>query len=482
MKWFIIFILLIFISGGIKAYRIEQKIDIINAPLATTSTTYTPTTGAGGIIGWNISAYTNILEIYYESRGKFDFTGIPDGVGSGFTRLYSNSNSTNASLDVALSGSPVYKKSENLTFLFKNGNLNLSIQVKAGVDSIANVYGARLVIVQDGNITKTRTYIPLGFSSSEAIGIATPLSEITDPKRWLWYSSDFGGNINAYFSGTWYRAGLIGNVFISLLDINTSSDITGTRLSHTSITPRYSTSSNITNLLTDGDILSVGWGEDGANSVVIQRNAFLIIDQININSSNPILTIPIQIENKKRTVNSTTITYDTTTGSYYNGSNWKDINMTHIADYTYLSGNNSAGDLALARLRFDGTQLLLSTDTTANLNYSYRRNPFNFANNETDSEVLDTGISNLGLWVITTITSSRLIIKINNTNSCYYKGGNWDIDCRENCNLTTSTNLNQNKVNFSGSSLLYINTRIFNYSEAIIQSCEVVITNLGEFG
>lgn len=483
MRWLLIIFILILLHGGISAYRIEQKIDMINTRVSTTSSTYTPTTGTSGIINWNISAYDNVYAVYYESMADYDFSGSPDSSGSGFTRLYSNTNNTNASRDVSLAGSPTIKNSENLTFLFKNGLLNLSIQVKAGTSSTANVWGARLVIVQDGNITKTVTYIPLGFSGVGNPTNSTPLSEISDPKRWTWNSSDFGGNVTVFFSSTFYRSSLSGNAYVSLLDLNTSVDINGTRWNLINASPIYNISSNITDLLTNGDILSVGWGSENTSVNVIQRNAFLIVKQININASNPVLTIPVQIENVKRIGSSIVVSYDSTVGTEYNGSNWQGINMTHYADYTYKSSNNSVGDLALAKLRLESTDLGTSQDTTNSLNYSYRRKSFNFGSNETAIGKLDSGIYNLNAPTTnTTLSSSRFIIKINNVNSCNYLGNNWSIDCNERCNITSTINLNRSKINISGVGFTYISGRIFNYSDAIIQKCEVVIYSGGSFG
>lgn len=427
-----------------SAYRIEQKIDIINAQITTTSTSYTPTSGTGGIIGINISAYDNVTEIYYEEMGQFIYTGVPNGGGSGQTRLYSNSNSTGLTeSEVSLTGSSILKRSGNITYLFSNKTQNLSVQVKAGTDTTTIVYGARLVILQDGNITKTRTYIPLGESGSNNNGNATPLDEIPIPKRWIWNASDYGGNITVYFSGTWYRQSLAGNVYISLLDRTSASDITGTRMLHGGITPLYNTTKNITNLLTNGHELSAGWGEDGLLSNVVQRNAFLIIDQININTSNPIMTIPIQIENSQRVVNSTTATQNVTEGSQYNGTNWNGLKLNHTADYTYKSGNNDSGnsDLALAELLFGGVNIF-AVDTQVNLSYTYRTKNFDFSNNQTDDNKISSAISNLGVGTTTSISSSRLIVKVRGLlGACDYFSGNWNVNCSDNCVITSNVNM-----------------------------------------
>ena len=69
------------------------------------------------------------------------------------------------------------------------------------------------------------------------------------------------------------------------------------------------------------------------------------------------------------------------------------------------------------------------------------------------------------------------------TDSCTYTSGNWNVQCSDNCSITTNYNLARNNITFNGSGYFYVNANITRYDYAVLSNnCNIVIGNGRVFG
>jgi hypothetical protein len=62
--------------------------------------------------------------------------------------------------------------------------------------------------------------------------------------------------------------------------------------------------------------------------------------------------------------------------------------------------------------------------------------------------------------------------------SCSYSGGNWLVQCVDNCAFSTNVDMLGNNITFSGSGTVNITANITNFTQAVVQSgCNVAIYN-----
>ncbi len=394
----------------VTSYRWEQRIDITNVEHSTTSTNYTPTSGGAtiGTVEIDLSKYDYIKEIYYEVTGEYDFTGIPNGVGSGRSRLYDLTNNINVSgSEVYLGGSPAVKRSGNLSYLFNNPNIQIMMQAKAGSSSTAKVYSARLVIVQDGNITKTRTYIPVGASLTESDScVETPEDEITEPKKWNWSNNDFVSNINVTFHATHKSTD---SITTSVKLINSTSNIAILSTSNTTFV--YSKSGNLS---LGNDILSVGICRLFGSGSSYLRNAYIVVDQDGIDINNPKTLTIFSTDIDLRQTSLETPQADNTAHSYYNDTNFGGISRKLIWTSTMKQTQTSPQGTVFSRLEHG------NNDEVNNSNISITSNNFTHIQSMplTDELLGFNGVLQSGLWDNVTggvaqLSSGRLVIYIN---------------------------------------------------------------------
>ena len=427
MKWQLI-ILLLLIVPTISAFKIEQKIDIINAGAGTTSTTFTPLTGRTGIVEINLSKYDHVVEIYYETTGYYTYSGIPNGFGCGNSGLYDLTNA--AQIDeatIALGGSPALGRSGNLTYIFDNSSIKVTPNIKAPCAlSTTFISGARLVIVQDGDINKTRTYIPIGQGRNSLLvrPFGGPYNEIEYPKRWNWTDDDFGGTVTTTFASTAWSSIAGKKIFSTMLDYTGSTDVVVFSISSTSPTWNSSTVS-----LTDGQEYSSGLTRSlafPASPTATQRNAFIIVDQEGIQEDLNI-TLVYQMENTFRNEVTGSAATDDTQQVQYNASN---IDGVSIEDYFYdftARQTASGGIKLLLANMYHFTSVVVVGTTNSTTFVKTEVGASGFVTYEDTSARLRTGIYNLDAAQEVQITSARFIIKINGlaVANCWTLTGNF---------------------------------------------------------
>lgn len=416
MKYILIAIIIMSLAliPNVSAYRIVQKIDIVNGLASTTSTSWAPTDGSTGIIHLNLSKYDFINGIYYEVTADYDYLGIPNGIGSGQAGLYdmTNGNIIDDSI-VSLAGGSDVVTSGNLTYLFGNETIEITPSMKAGTNSQVNLNGARLVIVQDGEINRTRTYIPMGQSrgtTSNCVGGGAD-PETIYPKRWAWNESDYNGDVNITHAGTIYRAGGMFGTRVAYANIaNTTVDVPNSQIQTTNTVPTFVTTGNIIELQ-DGKAYNETLCKSLFATNAIQKNAFIVVDQINI-PGDPYITIPYQMENTQRVYSGISPAIIDTQRVYWNGSWGSQLAKVYAYDSTFKTQSFTGTEIALSRGTIGITAMTASVVITTSTTAHNVRRIFDFTSYESTQAPLSSAIWNLDAAADTVIWSGRLIVHV----------------------------------------------------------------------
>lgn len=311
---------------------IKQIIDGGNYEYATTSATYVPTTPQTGLVPVNFSKYSNISAIYFEFVVGMDYSGVPDGSTGGVVQLYDNNNSKAVTGSEVSCGTTSYfrYRSSNLSYFWSYPNASVYAQVYAGSLTTVKLRAWRIIIMQNGGVSSTITYIPIG--DQEAVSTMIDGIEIIYPKRWVYNSSNYDGTLSIKYCAT-IQKNTAGGMTAGLYDRTIDDFVSGGEVTTTNANETYLCTGALS--LTDGDEYTTeAYRGTGTSKTGIIRNAFLVIEQTGMNITNGKTQMVMQMTNNYRLVSGTN--YDI--GNFlnqYNSSDWNNVTQDLKGEYIF---------------------------------------------------------------------------------------------------------------------------------------------------
>ncbi|MFA5176250.1 MAG: hypothetical protein WC413_03260 [Candidatus Nanoarchaeia archaeon] len=150
------------------------------------------------------------------------------------------------------------------------------------------------------------------------------------------------------------------------------------------------------------------------------------------------------------------LVYDTSTSLFVNLANVSTFNRT---DTLYKNGTtNSNGNITftLQEYMMNGTGTYYFTNYTINATYG-----------EFISQTESVNITNF-TTILLNITSI--------TSTCTYSSGDWNINCADNCDLTTNYDLSGNNIYFTGAGSFYLKANVTNFGLlSLSNDCNIIL-------
>jgi len=408
-KNFLVFFLLVFLVSTIHATQIKQEIDELNYTFQTSSVLYVPLTASTGIIPYTSTDYDGTVTAYLEVVGKCDYNGLINSFGLCTVHLadLATGNEIGGSAINFSTSTATRKRSLEIDV-----NLTNTMFLQALVNNLSTsitIYASRLIIYQNGTISKTATYIPIGANNTSTTTDASlPLPEITDPKRWVYTSTDYDGTVTKFYGATLKTSNVLRYAKSSIHDI--PDDVEFGTITTTSLSEAWVISSNMS-LTSGNELTSTLARASSGTATATMRNSFLIIKQTGMNNGTGKLKMVMQQQNQyiergsQAWGNNGIPTYN-----QYNPADWVNATITSKGEYVLKSKNAVA--TSYGRLTAGGTEIADSNIGSNSLSYvrittGTLVNPSSTVN--IDSE---TKTSNQSYAVQS--TSARMILAITN--------------------------------------------------------------------
>jgi hypothetical protein len=337
------------------------------ADFSTTSLTYTPTQGSLGMVHIEKADFDGTVSIYLEMVVGLPFSGSPDGMSQGYGQLYDVTNSGavtgSETWMYAVADYYLWTSDDFSSYFDTHDDIDAYLQVRAANDlTTVNLRAWRVVYKQNGTISKTVTYIPLG--SNQTIASQT-YADLTYPKWWTYTSTNYDGSVSTYFCATITDNGSADTMFAELYNKTDGSAVSNSILSTTSDVEVYLTSPALT--LTTAKTYTC-YIRRGATGTGILRNAFLKIVQTGMSSTT----------GKFQTVMQHTCARWTRAGGYvsqtyqgrYNPADWSNATIDFKGEYIIHRTGGTIFPTAYAHITDDMNEISGSEKSTSNTGYT----------------------------------------------------------------------------------------------------------------
>lgn len=383
----------------ISGAKIVQQIDGGNYGYTTTSGSFAPTDGEMGIVNVNLSKYANVSEAYFEIVYDVDYSGIPNGAASALISLYDMDNDVDIEdswIIVGQTAGFLIARSSNVSYFWENCTNGCDVYPHMYVgnpptDTIT-IRAWRIIIYQEGDISSTITYIPVSDNQAEA---GAAYNNVDYPKYWVFNYSKYDGSLNVKFCAT-LENNTAGTIYAELYG---GGAVSGSEVS-SSGSPVFNCSGNLT--LTTGTEYTTYVKVDAGSGII--RNAFLVVEQTGMSTTNGKLETVMQLTNNYR---SHAGAYDS--GYFYNWYNqtdWDSSTRTFYGEYV-LRVTARIAPMEWAHLTDDGVAIANSEVTHSTSTYTrVTSSSFSEPNGQ-----IDDGIKS-GTGSTAYISSGRMIIDI----------------------------------------------------------------------
>lgn len=206
----------------------QKLINLMNTARTTTSASYTYTEDRNPLFYWDADVYDNVTAVYLEAVMRaaagdtaYMILSVVDPVG-GSSNITGSEISTTSTTNVKVRSSDI---KGNLT---DNSDWLRARWKRTGAGT-ASFDSVRLIIVQQGAVTKTETVIELG----EELNTTTSYVEPDNYAVFLYTSSRFNGTVNAYFEADLHNNGTTETTYAQLYDVTAAAAVSGSEVSHT---------------------------------------------------------------------------------------------------------------------------------------------------------------------------------------------------------------------------------------------------------
>lgn len=417
LKMFSIIIFIVAFISLVSSALIKQEIEGGNAEYTTTSTTYTPTTPQTGLVPVNISKYANVSAVYFEVTSRANFSGIPNSYGEGYVQLYDDNSSaivTNSELYISTPAYLLYR-TENLSYFWTNKNAMVYAQIKTGnVDSTEILRSWRVIIIQNGGISSTITYIPIGDNNAYT---NTGYTDITYPKYWIYNPNNYDGTLTVKFCATISNS--TATTMYAELNYTNGTVISGSEVSTNGASKEVFNCSN--SLTIANGNLTTNVKINGGTSGIL-RNAFLVIEQNGMNLCGGKIEMVMQLTNSLFETGGTTSYYPSKSFNSYNDSDWNGITMIKRGEYVFKKAPVGVATVTSA-LTIDsgGTRNVNDSEISTNLiTYSLYQTPSNISlSSDYESNYIGDKIKTTSFRIPNSLTSGRIVITLTNIGTCW---------------------------------------------------------------
>lgn len=206
------------------AAKFEKHVSLLNVTRTTTSTSYTFTTDRNGFWYYDADVYDNVTAIYFE--GVMRATAADDAY-MVLSKVSDSSDVTGSEITTD-STTNIRVRSGDIKANLVDGT-DYRLRFKSGAGATASFDAARVIIVQQGAVSKTETVIMLGERNS----LGTSYFNMTTYPRFLFESGRFDGTVNIYLEATLKCGNAARTAYVKLYDTTATADVSSSEISHT---------------------------------------------------------------------------------------------------------------------------------------------------------------------------------------------------------------------------------------------------------
>lgn len=211
--------------------KMQKHVSLINITRTTTTGSYTFTGDRNVIYYYDADVYDQVTAIYFEADIQIsDATGTMYAI---LSKVSDNTDVTGSEISIAggTSTSMTRVRSGDIKANLTD-NTDYRVRWKRTTAGTGTLNAARLIIVQDGAVTKTETIIEMGEDNNVTASYAeTPLSSRF--YRFLFESARFNGTVNAYLEADLHCNASGDTTYAQLYDVTAGAAVASSEVTHT---------------------------------------------------------------------------------------------------------------------------------------------------------------------------------------------------------------------------------------------------------